>query len=78
MLRDLLRRETYSKYAVFNIGLVQKILVIMICIHWLCKYEKTEVNSVWIVVTHFFFQKHKFSKNTTLRINMTSYESVDC
>ena len=78
MLRNLLRRETYPKYACFHIGPVQKILGIMICIHWLCKYEETEVDSVYIVVTHFFSQKHKFSMNTTLCINMTSYESFDC
>ena len=40
MLRNFLRRETYPKYVVFRIGPVQKILVIMICIHWLCKYDK--------------------------------------
>ena len=78
MLRNFLCRETYSKYAVFHIGPVQKILVIMICIHWLYKYKKTKVDSVYIVVTHFVSQKHKFLKNTTLCINMTSYESVDC
>ena len=78
MLRNLLPRETYQKYTVFRIGPVQKILVLMICIHWLCKYDEKKVDSVYIVVTHFVSQKHKFSKNTTLRINMTSYESFDC
>ena len=62
----------------FHIGPVQKILVIMICIHWLCKYDETEVNSVYIVVTHFVSQKHKVSKNEIACINMTSYESFDC
>ena len=62
----------------FHVGPVQKIIVIMICIRWLCKYDETEVDSVYIVITHFVSQKHKFSKNTTLRINMTSYESFDC
>ena len=50
----------------------------MICINWFRKYNETEVDFVCIVVTHFVSQKHKFSKNTTLRINMTSYESFDC
>ena len=57
MLRNFLRHETYPKYVVFRIGPVQKILVIMICIHWLCKYDENKVDSVWIVVTHFVFSK---------------------
>ena len=61
----------------FHIGSIQKILVIMICISWFCKYNETEVDSIWIFVTHFASQKHKVSKNTLVRINMTSYESFD-
>ena len=62
----------------FHIGPVQNILVVMIYIHWFCKYNETEVDSVSIVVTHFVSQKHKVLKNTPVHINMTSYESFDC
>ena len=77
-MKKFLASRNILKYAVFHIGPVQKILVIMICIHWHCKYDETEVDSFNIVVTHFVSQKHKFSKNTTLRINMTSSKSFDC
>ena len=46
MLRNFMRRKTYSEYAVFHIGLVQKILVNILCIHWLYKYDETKVESV--------------------------------
>ena len=48
MLRNFLCHKTYPKHAVFRIGPVPKILVIMICIHWLCKYDETKVDSVGV------------------------------
>ena len=43
----------------------------MICISWFRKYNDTEVDSIYIIVKHIFFQKHNFFKE---HINMFEHD----
>ena len=56
-VNKFLATRNISKIRSFSYWTSSKILVIMICIHWLCKYDKNKIDSVYIVVTHFVFSK---------------------
>ena len=42
---------------VFQIGPLQKILIIIVCCCWIQTYSQTSVQSVYIIITYFVFNE---------------------